>query len=111
MTTEDQTHTQKAADASARIAAIKEMFEAIKETLRVQVEQFPEIDGQSPKALIQKLNDLQSAQVLLLKAEEAYYEKFGEDDLKGAVDHDAVRDQIGRSLDRIRRSKHPDSLP
>ena len=102
MKIQDETIAQNAAAVSARISAIKELFEAIKQSLRAQVRQFPDVDAQSPRAMITKLNELQSAQVLLLKAEEAYYEKYARDDIQIAIDHDALRDQIGRALDRIR---------
>ena len=110
MTIEDETLAQNAAAASARISEIRLLFEAIRQTLMGQLQELPEVGPTTPKALLTKINELQATLVLLLKAEEAYYEKYGHDALQLTVDHDAIRDQIGGKLDRLRRSKDPANL-
>ena len=110
MTIENETIAQNAAAASARISEIRELFGAIRQTLMGQLQDMPEVQPTTPKHLIAKINELQATLVLLLKAEEAYYEKYGHDELQISVDHDAIRDQIGGHLDRIRKSRHPESL-
>lgn len=52
--------------------------------------------------ITQKLDELQSLQVLLLKAEEALYDQSYTTEDGVAIDLETLRDQIGRKLDRIR---------
>ncbi len=91
--------------ADKRVAEIKLLFAEIRKQLAVQVTRLDVIMPTTPKTLITRLNELRSLQILLLKAEEAFHDKFGEN--KGKVegttfDEDSIRDTIGRRLDRIR---------
>ncbi len=52
--------------------------------------------------ITQKLDELQSLQVLLLKAEEALYDQSDTTEDGESFDLATLRDQIGSKLDRIR---------
>jgi len=59
-----------------------------------------------PKAeatkVLTKISEMQTVHLMLLRAEEAFYEKIVFGTNVTAVDYDVVRTQIGSALDRIR---------
>lgn len=88
--------------AAARVAAIHDIFDGIRLALAGQVDELTHGAPVTSKALLTKLGELQSAQLLLTKAEDAFAEKYGRDGDDAQIDYDELRDQIGRKLDRIR---------
>ncbi|WP_386681396.1 hypothetical protein [Loktanella sp. R86503] len=90
------------AEALARVRELAGFYAALKATF---LEQLDQIGGQSAlpsKAHAAKLAELQATHVHLLKAEEQFIEKFGQGTDDADIDFDAIRDDIGRRLDRIR---------
>jgi hypothetical protein len=56
----------------------------------------------SSKQMLTKISELQSAHLLVMRAEEAFYDKFGNGEINAGIDYDAARTDIGRELDRLR---------
>lgn len=98
------------ADAFERIARMRRIFKGLQDYLEVQVEEILPVTGDVPKSSAKKLEELQSLQVALMKAEEAFNEKFRPDD-EDDIDFDALRDQIGRAIDRIRDAENAGIVP
>lgn len=59
-------------------------------------------DFATGKKILAKLGELQTAHLMMLRAEEAFHDKFSPSASDEGVNHDDVRDEIGRRLDRIR---------
>ena len=64
-----------------------------------------------PGELLKKLAELQTLHVMLLRAEEAFNDKFGQSESTDGIDLDALRHEIGGRLDRLRAINHPDGVP
>jgi len=92
---------QQAKDAQARIDFIRDSYEGIQHYVKAQIEDILPITADTPKPQVKKLEELQTLQVTIMKAEEAFNEKFQPDNRED-IDYDVLRDQIGRALDRIR---------
>jgi len=102
MTHEPMTPEQRAEEALERVNDIKNVFKSIRDLLKLQIEILGPPDKLTPKPILTKLAELQTAQITLVKAEEAFYDKIRKDTSGTDRDFDAIRDQIGRALDRIR---------
>ena len=88
--------------AEKRVAEIVRLYERIRDMLDAALTQFGTPDSMTPKAVMSKLAELQSVHLTILKAEEAFHEKCKTTDGQPDIDFDAVRDDIGRQLDRLR---------
>ncbi len=85
-----------------RIAVIEDQFQAIADVLNVLMADIGKVNGQTPKAIVSKLMELQTVHLAVIKAQEAFHEKFKEADVKDGVDYDDIRREIGGQIDRIR---------
>ena len=90
------------ATALARVRELAGFFATLKATFLAQLAQIAEEGSPPSKAHVAKLAELQAIHVQLLKAEDSFIEKFGTGDDDAEIDHDALRAEIGRALDRIR---------
>ena len=93
------------AAALARLRDIAGFYRLLKTTFLGQIKQIGAVSDATPKALVVKLGELQSTHVMLMKAEEAFCEKFGQGDDETILDYDAIRAEIGSQLDRIRTAR------
>ncbi len=100
--TDDEPGPVGRATALARVRELAGFFEALKSTFLRQLDQIGTDGGLPSKAHVAKLSELQAIHVQLLKAEESFIEKFGTGSDDADIDHDAIRGEIGRALDRIR---------
>ncbi len=95
---------QQAKEAQARIDFIRNSYDGIQQYVQAQIDEILPATKETPKPQVKKLEELQTLQVNIMKAEEAFNDKFqpeaGED-----FDYDVLRDQIGRALDRIREAE------
>lgn len=91
-------------DEAVRVAELDALYQRAKATLAHMMDALGTADGDTPKAVVAKLNELESTHLKLLKAEEAFGAKQNERDGTTALDFDALRSEIGRKLDRIRQS-------
>ncbi|SEM44163.1 hypothetical protein SAMN04488003_101127 [Loktanella fryxellensis] len=92
-------------DRAASVARVRELlgfYAGLKAAFLLQMAHIGMSDTSPPKAMTTKLAELQATHVHLLKAEDSFIEKFGTGADVSAVDHDALRRDIGRTLDRIR---------
>ena len=88
--------------APERVARLDRLFTSISNKLDEMMMQFGTSKGGPPKDFNIKLSELQSAHVSLNKAYEVFHEKFAGTAPGDTADFDAIRDDIGRKLDRIR---------
>ncbi len=94
--------------AVARIARIANLFTSISCKLDDMIAAFSTENAVSPKTINLKLGELQSAHASLIRAEEVFHEKFASTDAASGINYDAIRDDIGRQLDRIRAAISPE---
>jgi hypothetical protein len=90
------------AEALARVRELAGFYTALKATFLEQLGLSGAAGGLPSKAHAVKLAELQATHVHLLKAEEQFIEKFGQGTDDADINHDDIRDDIGRRLDRIR---------
>ena len=102
MTQTDEPAPIGRATALARVRELAGFYDALKTTFLTQLEQIGRDTGLPSKAHVAKLAELQAIHVQLLKAEDSFIEKFGTGNDDADIDHDAIRAEIGRALDRIR---------
>ena len=88
--------------ACKRIAVLEAHFYKSSETLGTLITGFGRTNGQTPKAVMSKLMELETVHTTALKAQEAFYEKYKDTTPQGGVNYNEIRDDIGRHLDRIR---------
>ncbi len=86
--------------ARQRIAVLEDQFRSVSDVLTTLTATIDHPDSHPPKALMTKLMELQSIHFAVIKAHEAFHEKY--DPTDSGVDYDKIRDDIGRQLDRIR---------
>ena len=99
----DTPKRDRAKDARNRIDTITELFGQIELLVRRWLDQEEPVTLASTKKVLGKMSELQSAHVLVLRAEEAFHEKFGTEEARtDSFDSEAARRDIGRKLDRIR---------
>ena len=88
--------------ARKRIVVLEAHFYKSSETLSTLISGFGRTNGQTPKAVMSKLMELETVHTTALKAQEAFYEKYKDTTPQGGVNYNEIRDDIGRHLDRIR---------
>jgi len=88
--------------AAARVAEIKAQFRSIAVTLRQLVADLDTPEGRSSKTVVSKLMELQTSHLAVIKAEEAFHEKFKSVAPESGPDLEQTRIDIGRKLDRLR---------
>ena len=91
-------------DAAARIAELKRLYHSIRATLDVQLQEMGLATTSTPKTVLAKLNELQTAHLRVLAAEEAFEAQQPNVEISDDTDFDALRYEIGSKLDRLRRS-------
>ena len=89
-------------DAAARVAEIAGLFVSIRQTLEFAREALEASDASQTKTILNKLNEIQSAHVKVLAAEDAFHAQHAAADADDLPDLDAIRAEIGRKLDGIR---------
>ena len=90
------------AQALARVRELNGFYAALKAAFLTQLQQIGTAAEPPSKTHVARLADLQAIHVHLLKAEDSFIEKFGQGTDDADIDHDALRAEIGRTLDRIR---------
>jgi hypothetical protein len=97
--------------AADRVAEIDALSLSIRDLLGQMIAAFKDGTVTDPKDIVKKLSELQAAHLKVLSAEDAYHAKIGTDPDADAIDYDAVRDQVGCRLDRIRQSLVAEGFP
>lgn len=86
----------------ARIADLAALFSGMNDLVKDWKASVPTPSKADAAKIILKLGEMQTIHLMLLRAEEAFYEKIVHGTDVTEVDYDDVRDHIGRALDRIR---------
>ncbi|WP_458790278.1 hypothetical protein [Yoonia sp. MH D7] len=97
----DESHISEMS-AVERTVRIANLFTSISRDLDETMAAYRAEQKISPKSIGSKISELQSVHTSLIKAEEAFHEKFSNKDAASGLDYDVLRDEIGRQLDRIR---------
>lgn len=88
--------------ARQRIAEITALFANMRALMTKWSDDAGPASNASSKQMLTKISELQSAHLLVMRAEEAFHDKFGNGEINAGIDYDAARDDIGRELDRLR---------
>ncbi|MBB5722073.1 hypothetical protein FHS72_001697 [Loktanella ponticola] len=88
--------------ARLRISQISTLFVEMRTLLAKWLHDAGPAADATNKQMMNKINELQGAHMMVLRAEEAFHDKFDTDEIADGIDYDAARDDIGRELDRLR---------
>ena len=98
-----QDHPRSDEQAARKLIAVPEAhFYKSSETVSTLITGFGRTNGQTPKAVMSKLMELETVYTTALKAQEAFYEKYKDTTAQDGVNYNETRNDIGRHLDRIR---------
>ena len=103
---DDRTQLRRATarKAEARRIEIEELFEQMKARVRQMIKDMATPAGEPPKKVLAKLDELQTAHLKALAAEQAALAHLEEGQDFEEINYDALRSDIGREIDRIRAS-------
>ena len=102
MTQQDEDQPNREAAGRLRIAEITTLFADMRAMMVMWLGDAGPAAKATSKQMLDKINELQSAHLLVIRAEEAFHDKFGHGEIADGIDYDAARDAIGRELDRLR---------
>jgi hypothetical protein len=89
-------------DEATRAAVLARLFHRMSVTLDLMMTEFETSKDVSPKPILSKIIELQSVHFAVLKAQEAFLEKFHSNEDTPENDREKIRSDIGGKLDRIR---------
>lgn len=89
-------------DVPWQVDELKRIFLSIRGVIEQMLLTAPDIDADTPHAVIAKLSELQSVHLEIVAAEEAFHAENGPIARLDDIDLSAVRAEIGSQLDRIR---------
>lgn len=89
-------------DPEQRVRQMQVLFRGVCNTLSAMIAAEDELTPKELRYLNAKLSELETLHTSLSKAEEAFHEKCRANGSVAKPDYDAIRDQIGSALDRIR---------
>lgn len=99
---EDDDKTSRENAARSRLSEITDLFAEMRAITGKFLREAGSADSANTKQIMSKISELQSVHLMVIRAEEAFHEKFGQGDIADGIDYDAARDDIGRALDRLR---------
>lgn len=102
MTDQDDDRQSREDAARRRVAEISELFANMRAIMARWLKDAGPVADATSKQMMTKISELQSAHLLVIRAEEVFHEKFGQGDIADGVDYEAARRDIGRELDRLR---------
>lgn len=111
MTHNNKTNAAGAEDANARLAEIRQIFERYKTAIEVLCRELGTAEAGLSTRILAKITDLQTAHLEVVAAEEAFNEKFKTEIAGTEIDFDTARRDIGRQLDRIRKTIRTAEVP
>ena len=100
-------HSRKTA-AARRVARISALFDSIADTLEEMIATLGTTGGPAPRAIALKLQELQTAHLKVIAAEEAFHAAAPD---STADDIEAIRGDIGCKIDRIRAALDAAGVP
>jgi hypothetical protein len=102
MTDKDDNRQDSEIAARRRITEIETLFVEMSDLLAKWLREAGPAADATTKQMTNKINELQNAHMMVLRAEEVFHDKFGSDDIADGIDYVAARNDIGRTLDRLR---------
>lgn len=96
--------------ARERINQLSDLFSEMNMLMHRWLDEVGPADLAQGKKMLGKLSDMQTTHLMVLRAEEAFYEKFSDTTASDTVDYERIRAELGRALDRIRDAERPDRL-
>jgi hypothetical protein len=97
--------------AAERVVEIKELYVQMRTDLKFHIDQQGDATLATTKENLKKISDLQTAHLLVLKAEDAYLDQQQTGNVAQAIiDLDEIRFEIGCKLDRLRDSVEKSSI-
>lgn len=102
--------TSEASLERRKLDEVIEMFDSVTETLAELVQDMQSGKTVPAKQVRAHMADLQSAYFSIKKAEEAFHDKTGNVQRDGDIDFEAVRDEIGRKLDKLRAARDAEGI-
>ncbi len=100
--TPDQIGDLDQADAEKQLAEMRAMFLRLQDEIRQHMAATQDPNVSDFKAISTKLSELQTNQLTLLRAEEAFHDKFRKDAARDRDNYDDIRREVGRALCRLR---------
>lgn len=103
--TNDKTNApQGVSSAALRLSEIEGLYQTLRDRVKDLTDQLGQPTGDTPKNVLNKIDQLTAAHLQLVIAEERFHEKLGQTADDDAIDYDAIRADIGGRVDRIRDS-------
>ncbi|MEL6572286.1 MAG: hypothetical protein AAFQ64_11535 [Pseudomonadota bacterium] len=96
---------EAAAQARDRLKEIGALFADMRALMELWLADPGPADKTTANKMLTKMGELQTAHLMMLRTEEAFYDKFSDHTAATAIDYDAIRDDIGRRLDHIRSTR------
>ena len=97
--------------AAARLDEVDTLSRQIRENLKQMIDEWDTSTGAIPKSILDKLNLLHAAHLMVIKAEDAFHDKIKHAPDAEAIDLDAIRSDVGRRLDRLRETLLAEGFP
>jgi hypothetical protein len=89
--------------AAARVVEINDLYTRMRKTMQVWLAGSDDPSMQTTKAQLNKISEIESAHLLVLKAEDAFDARQKSGNIADAiVDLDEIKSEIGRKLDSLR---------
>lgn len=88
--------------ARRRVTQISDLFAEMRALMVRWLEEAGPVADANNKQMMSKIGELQTAHLAVIRAEEAFHDKYGNGALADGLDYDAARDEIGGALDRLR---------
>ena len=102
MTDKDDATKSREDAARQRVTEISDLFANMRAIMARWLEDAGPVADATSKQMMTKISELQTAHLLVIRAEEVFHDKFGTADIADGVDYEAARRDIGRELDRLR---------
>lgn len=102
MTQNDDEKQSRENAARQRVAEISTLFAEMRSVMSRWLKDAGPAADASTKQMMTKISELQSAHLLVIRAEEAFHDKFGNGEIEDGIDYETARHDIGRELDRLR---------
>ncbi|PXW67827.1 hypothetical protein C7964_105177 [Loktanella sp. PT4BL] len=102
MNTPDKTGLDGLESASDRVVEIDAVSRYVRERLREMADDLKKVTYGNLNDINKQLDLLHASHLRVVIAEDKFHDKIGTDPDADAIDYDAIRDDIGRQLDRLR---------
>ncbi|WP_055685982.1 hypothetical protein [Loktanella sp. 5RATIMAR09] len=102
MNTPNETRPDGLATAAERLVEVDAVSQYIRDRLREMADDLKKVTHGNLNDITKQLDLLHASHLRVVIAEDKFHDKLGSDPDADAIDYDAIRDDIGRQLDRLR---------